>query len=111
MPLGFGLAVAETIVAPAARPAAAAAPVATAEAPPPGWSVASSASAMADADGQRSFGSSASALRVIEARSGGTDGRTVAGSGIGPDSRARATDAALSPSHGRTPVSISYRTM
>ena len=66
---------------------------------------------MAAAEGHRSFGSSASALRVIEARSGGTDGRTVAGSGMGPLSRARATDAALSPSHGRTPVSISYRTM
>src|SRR5580765_6255977 len=97
------------MVAPAARPAAVAAPAAAA--PPPGWSVASRASAIAVADGQRSFGSSASALRVIAARSGGTDGRTVAGSGIGPDRRARATDAALSPSQGRTPVSISYRTM
>src|SRR5258708_5454147 len=108
MPLGFGLATAETIVAPAARPAA---PAAAVDAPPPGWSVASRASAMAAADGQRSFGSSASALRVIEARSGGTDGRTVAGSGIGPDRRAGAPDAPPSPSPGPAPVGLSPRTM
>ena len=66
---------------------------------------------MTEADAQRSFGSRASARRVISARSAGTDGRTAIGSGIGPDSRASATEAALSPSHGRVPVSISYRTM
>ena len=66
---------------------------------------------MTAADGQRSFGSRAIARRVMAARSAGTDGRTVVGSGIGPVSRARATEAALSPSNGRTPVSISYSTM
>src|SRR4051812_2685030 len=90
---------------------AAAAPAAAADAPPPGARVPSRASAMTDAEAQRSFGSRASARRTIEARSGGTDGRTTIGSGIGPDSRASATDAALSPSHGREPTSISYRTM
>ena len=94
---------------PPRRPAAAAAPAAAA--PPPGARVASRASAMTAADAQRSFGSRASAWRVISASSGGTDGRTAVGSGIGPDSRASATEAALSPSHGRVPVSISYRTM
>src|SRR3954454_12245838 len=69
------------------------------------------ASAIADADANRSIGSGASALRVIAARSGGTEVRTSAGSGTGPLRRARATLAALSPSHGRTPVSISYITM
>ena len=72
---------------------------------------ASSASAIAAAEAKRSIGSGARALRVIAARSGGIDGRTRAGSGTGPLRRASATAAALSPSHGRVPVSISYRTM
>ena len=66
---------------------------------------------MTPAEAHRSRGSSASARRVMAARSGGTDGRTAIGSGTGPDRRASATLAALSPSHGRDPVSISYRTM
>src|SRR6185312_12898901 len=69
------------------------------------------ASAIAEADSKRSIGSGASALRVIAARSGGTEGRASAGSGTGPLRRASATLAALSPSHGRTPVSISYITI
>ena len=87
---GLGRAVAEhRLVAPAAapEPLRAAAPAGTGSRGGPtaaAASVASRASAMAAADGHRSFGSSASALRVIAARSGGTDGRTVAGSGIGP---------------------------
>ena len=40
-----------------------------------------------------------------------TDGRIVRGSGVGPLSRAIATAAALSPSQGRCPVSISKSTM
>src|SRR5687767_11409206 len=67
----------------------------------------SRASAIEAADSNRSIGLDASALRVIAARSGGSDGRTSTGSGTGPDSRASATLAALSPSHGRLPVSIS----
>ncbi len=71
----------------------------------------SRASAIAPADANRSDGIGASALRVIAAMSGGNEGRASAGSGTGPVSRPRATDAALSPSHGRRPVSISNSTM
>ena len=39
---------------------------------------------MTPAEAHRSRGSSASARRVMAARSGGTDGRTAIGSGIGP---------------------------
>ncbi len=73
--------------------------------------MASSASAIAAADENRPAGSGASALRVMAARSGGTLARMSDGSGTGPDSRAIPTAAALSPSYGRIPVSISYRTM
>src|SRR4051812_29950073 len=97
--------------APAAATPAAAPAAAAVDAPPPGASVPSRASAITDADAQRSLASSASARRTIDARSGGTDGRTTIGSGIGPDRRASATEAALSPSHGRDPTSISYRTI
>ena len=71
----------------------------------------SRASAKAAAVAKRASGSLASAVRMTAVMSGGRDGRTVEGSGTGPVSRARATDAAESPTHGRSPVSSSYRTM
>src|SRR3954467_6440856 len=96
----------------AATPPTAATPAAVAPPrPPAGDPAVPIPAAIADADANRSIGSGASALRVIAARSGGTEVRTSAGSGTGPLRRARATLAALSPSHGRTPVSISYITM
>ena len=91
-----------TRAAPAAPAAAGACPVA---------SQPSSASANEAAELQRFAGSSASARWTIAASSSGTDGRTVRGSGVGPLSRAIATAAALSPSQGRCPVSISKSTM
>ena len=62
---------------------------------------ASRASAIAAADANRSAGSAGERLARDGGESGGIDPRTSAGSGTGPVSRARATDAALSPSHGR----------
>src|SRR4029450_11385789 len=95
----------------AATPApAAAAPTAVPTPAGPARRGARRASGVAGGDAKRSTGRGASALRVIAARSGGTDGRTAIGSGTGPLRRASATPAALSPSHGRVPVSISKST-
>ena len=47
----------------------------------------------------------------MASRAGGMPARTADGDGTEPDSRAIAIEAALSPSNGRRPVSISYRTM
>jgi hypothetical protein len=115
MGAGFGRATPETIVwsaaalatstPAAAAPAASAAPAAAGACPV--VSQPSSASANDDAELQRFAGSRASARWSIAASSSGIVGRTVRGSGVGPLNRASATDAALSPSHGRCPVSIS----
>src|SRR6185436_18465306 len=114
MALGLGRAVAEVRLEPAAPAAAIVAAPAAAPATPrttPPARNASRAAAMDDADVHRSAGSVASALRSIATRSGGMPERTDEGSGGGPARRAIATAAALSASHGRCPVSSSYRTM
>ena len=67
----------------------------------------SRASAMAAAVGNRSPGSSAMARRTIASRAGGMPARTSAISGGRAARRAIAIAAALSPSNGRRPVSIS----
>ena len=62
---------------------------------------------LADADGKRSSGAWARAVWTTALSAGGIDGRTAEGSGTGPLSRASATAAAVSPSQGRVPTSIS----
>ena len=66
-----------------------------------------SAAAIAGADAKRSSGFGASAFRSIASRIGGTFARTADGLGTGPLRRAVAIAAAVSPSHGRRPVSSS----
>ena len=62
---------------------------------------------MAAALPKRSAGFMAMAFQSIDSRTAGMPWRSVDGAGGGPDRRASAIAAAVSPSHGRRPVSIS----